>query len=465
MPQGMGCLDMEEAFDSFDLPPYTRSLMDRYFSGNGHEPMYFLYAETAAVGDFISFMESSREAAKGLNGKVYTVRRLREMGFLIPESLPDYIGMKGGEEVKLLDFYILDLKDTTTQGRLCNSHCRKYIKSLKRRERENIDQIWERFRKTGDDYYRNLLMEHYRWTVKYIAERMKARLPDKVELDDLISAGFFGLADAIDAYCPSRDVKFETYCSPRIRGEMLDELRRMDWVPRVTRARARQLAKATQPLESCLGRRPTEEELAEELDMNMDEFDRLRRDTNVAGLVSLDTKYDGDDGGDDGGKDMHKIDAIIDERSTDPLAETQGADFRESLLRDFTRAEKLIITLYHFEDMTMEEIGDVLDLSGSRVSQMHSSIIERLEAKLHGQEEELLGRQSRIREKYIPLSRLISAIEGKLDYRYVADRLENDSDTQGLLEPGRCHSFRVNRRNIDVLGEKIRSYVNEQAGT
>src|SRR5512136_385838 len=154
-------------------------------------------------------------------------------------------------------------------------------------EKLTIDGIWELFHKTHDDYYRNLLLEHYRDLVRYAAERLHNKLPDKVELDDLISAGTFGLMDAIDAYDPARGVKFETYCAPRIKGSILDELRSMDWVPRLVRARAHQLAKATHTLEMHLGRKPDEQELASELNMDPEEFSRLQRDANAASLVSL----------------------------------------------------------------------------------------------------------------------------------------------------------------------------------
>ena len=131
----------------------------------------------------------------------------------------------------------------------------------------DIKQIWKQFHKNHDDHWRNLLIEQYRRLVKYTAERLHTKLPDKVELDDLISAGTFGLMDAIDAFDPLRGVKFETYCSPRIRGSILDYLRSMDWVPRLVRARAHQLAKAMQALETHLGYKPSEEQIAEELNL------------------------------------------------------------------------------------------------------------------------------------------------------------------------------------------------------
>ena len=248
----------------------------------------------------------------------------------------------------------------------------------------DIDQIWDQFHKTGGGHLRNLLMEHYRQLVKYTAERLHSKLPDKVELDDLISAGTFGLMDAIDAFDPARGVKFETYCSPRIRGAILDELRNMDWVPRLVRARASQLAKATRSLETHLGRKPTEKETAKELDIDMEEFNRLQRDANAVSVVSLSTKYNEDDGE----KDIREIDVIKDNKSQDPLTEAQKRDLKNLLTKGLTRAERLIIVLYYYEEMTMKEIGATLDLSESRVSQMHSSIVARLKAQMNNRKKE-----------------------------------------------------------------------------
>jgi RNA polymerase sigma factor for flagellar operon FliA len=255
---------------------------------------------------------------------------------------------------------------------------------VKTEQQITIDQIWEQFHKTRDDHYRNLLMEHYRDLVKYCAERLHSKLPDKVELDDLISAGIFGLMDAIDAFDPTRGVKFETYCAPRIRGSILDELRSMDWVPRLVRARAHQLAKATHSLEMHLGRKPDEQEIAEELEMDMEEFSRLLRDANAASLVSLNTKC----GDDESEKDVREIDVIKDQRSQDPVLEAQKRDLKNLLTKGLTRAERLIIVLYYYEEMTMKEIGATLDLSESRVSQMHSSIVARLKAQMNTRKKE-----------------------------------------------------------------------------
>jgi RNA polymerase sigma factor for flagellar operon FliA len=246
-------------------------------------------------------------------------------------------------------------------------------------EKIDIEKTWQEFFEHRDEDSRNILMEYYRPLVKYVAERLHTKLPDKVEVDDLISAGNFGLMDALNAFDPERGVKFETYCSPRIRGAILDELRSMDWVPRLVRARAHQLTRATLALEAHLGRKPTEQETASELDIDMEEFNRLKRDANAVGLVSLNAKY----GEEEGDKDLREIDILKDQRSADPLTEAQKRDLKSLLTKGLTRAERLIIVLYYYEEMTMKEIGATLDLSESRVSQMHSSIVARLKAQLN----------------------------------------------------------------------------------
>jgi len=248
----------------------------------------------------------------------------------------------------------------------------------------DINRVWERFHKTRDEQNRNLLLEHYRYLVRYTAERLHTKLPGKVELDDLISSGTFGLMDAIDAFDAGRGVKFETYCSPRIRGSILDELRSMDWVPRLVRARAHQLSRAKQSLEAHLGRKPRKEELAEEMDMDITDFERLQQDADAVGIVSLDSQY----GDDEGEKDIREIDIIRDRKSEDPPIEAQKRDLKDLLTKGLTRAERLIVVLYYYEEMTMKEIGATLDLSESRVSQMHSSILLRLKAQLNTRKRE-----------------------------------------------------------------------------
>ncbi|MHC4854848.1 MAG: FliA/WhiG family RNA polymerase sigma factor [Planctomycetota bacterium] len=253
-------------------------------------------------------------------------------------------------------------------------------------EKNDIQQVWTEFFKTRSERCRNILMENYLHLVKYSAERICVKLPDKVELDDLIQAGIFGLKDALEAYDPERGVKFETYCAPRIRGSILDELRSMDWVPRLVRARAHQLGRAMQTLEAELGRIPTEQELAEELELDKVEFHRLQRDANAIGLISLNNSFNESEGE----KDVREIDIIEDQKSKNPVTEAQKRDLKNLISKGLTRAEKLIVILYYYEEMTMKEIGATLDLSESRVSQMHSSIVARLKAQMDTRKKEFV---------------------------------------------------------------------------
>jgi RNA polymerase sigma factor FliA len=253
-------------------------------------------------------------------------------------------------------------------------------------DKTEIAQVWQDFFQAHSEQSRNMLMENYLHLVKYTAERIWVKLPDKVDLDDLIQAGIFGLMDAIDAFDPGRGVKFETYCSPRIRGSILDELRSMDWVPRLVRARAHQLDRARQTLEAHLGRIPTEKELADELQLGNEDFHRLQRDANAIGLISLNNKFNESDGQ----KEVREVDIIEDQKSQNPVTEVQKRDLKNLLSKGLTRAEKLIVFLYYYEEMTMKEIGATLDLSESRVSQMHSSIVARLKAQMNSRKKEFV---------------------------------------------------------------------------
>jgi len=255
---------------------------------------------------------------------------------------------------------------------------------MRTKQKLEVGEIWKKFHTDRDNCSRNLLMEHYFGLVHYAAERLYAKLPGKVELDDLISAGAFGLMDAIDAYDPDRGVKFETYCSARIRGSILDELRNMDWVPRLVRARAQQLRRVTHALETHLGRKPSDKETAEEMKLDKQDFERLKRDANAVSLVSLNTSYTDEDSE----KAVSEIDFIRDRKSQNPVTEAQKRDLKELMTKGLTRAERLIVVLYYYEEMTMKEIGLTLDLSESRVSQMHSSIVARLKAQLNSRKPE-----------------------------------------------------------------------------
>jgi len=244
---------------------------------------------------------------------------------------------------------------------------------------EDIGQLWIEYKSDmSNQELRNRLVEIYLPLVKYNGERIWSRLPEGVELDDLISAGVFGLMDAIDLFDLTRCVKFETYCVPRIRGAMLDELRTMDWVPRLVRSKASKLNEAVRRLEAKLGRQPTEIELAEKMEISVPELEKMILDANAVNLISLNKKWYETDSY----KDVREIDILEDKKGEDPTRRIQKNDLMRLVTKGLNRNERLIIILYYYEEFTMKEIGMTLNLSESRVSQMHSSIVQRLQGQL-----------------------------------------------------------------------------------
>jgi RNA polymerase sigma factor for flagellar operon FliA len=221
-------------------------------------------------------------------------------------------------------------------------------------------------------------MERYLPLVRYNAERVWAKLPEGVDLNDLMSAGVFGLMDAIEAFDMDRGVKFETYCVPRIRGAMLDELRTMDWVPRLVRSKASKMEAARKAVEARVGRPPTELEIAAQMGLPINEFERLKSEASAISLVSLDKKWYETDSY----KDVREVDVVQDGKGEDPTGGIQKLDVMKLVTRGLNRNERLIIILYYYEELTMKEIGNTLGLSESRVSQMHSSIVARLKEQL-----------------------------------------------------------------------------------
>ncbi|MCX7392925.1 MAG: FliA/WhiG family RNA polymerase sigma factor [Planctomycetales bacterium] len=244
----------------------------------------------------------------------------------------------------------------------------------------NIAKLWIEFKQdqTNQDL-RNLLIERFLPLVRYSAERVWSKLPDGVDLNDLISAGVFGLIDAIEAFDLDRGVKFETYCVPRIRGAMLDELRMMDWVPRLVRSKASKLEAARKEAEAELGRPPMDTEIAKKLVIPVEEYEKMKAEASAVNLVSLNKKWYETDSY----KDVREIDIIEDTKGEDPTRSIQKRDLMRLVTKGLNRNERLIIILYYYEELTMKEIGSTLGLSESRVSQMHSSIVTRLKDQLN----------------------------------------------------------------------------------
>jgi len=244
---------------------------------------------------------------------------------------------------------------------------------------EDVSEVWVEYKKDQTNQeLRNRLMERYLPLVRYNAERVWAKLPEGVDLNDLMSAGVFGLMDAIEAFDMDRGVKFETYCVPRIRGAMLEELRTMDWIPRLVRSKASKMEAARKAVEARVGRPPTEAEIAAQMGLPIHEFERLKSEASAISLVSLDKKWYETDSY----KDVREVDVVQDGKGEDPTGGIQKLDVMKLVTKGLNRNERLIIILYYYEELTMKEIGNTLGLSESRVSQMHSSIVARLKEQL-----------------------------------------------------------------------------------
>jgi RNA polymerase sigma factor for flagellar operon FliA len=244
---------------------------------------------------------------------------------------------------------------------------------------DDVADLWKNYKQDQSDRtLRNKLMERYLSLVRYNAERVWAKLPEGVDLNDLISAGVFGLMDAINAFDLERGVKFETYCVPRIRGAMLDELRTMDWVPRLVRSKASKLEAARKQAEAEFGRPPADVEIAKKMQLSLKEFDNLKTEASAVNLVSLNKKWYETDSY----KDVREIDILEDSKGEDPTKGIQKRDLMKLVTKGLNRNERLIVILYYYEELTMKEIGNTLGLSESRVSQMHSSIVARLKDQL-----------------------------------------------------------------------------------
>lgn len=241
-------------------------------------------------------------------------------------------------------------------------------------ETPEVEKLWIDYKATGDPELRNRLIELYYPLVKYISERLLSTLPRSIELDDLTSAGLFGLMDAIDGFDLTRGIKFKTYCTTRVRGSILDELRSQDWVPRLVRLKANRIQRALKTLEARLGREPTEYEMSEELGISVEEYREMSEEANPVTIYSLSDKFE--DSQADGG--LEKSEVIADRRSESPTEAINTKDIIEVLTRNLSQKEGRIIILYYYEGLTMKEIGRILDLTESRVCQIHSNVISRL---------------------------------------------------------------------------------------
>ena len=234
--------------------------------------------------------------------------------------------------------------------------------------------VWLKYKRTRRKIYKNRLIEIYLPLVRNVAERMLMTLPASVELDDLRSMGTFGLIEAIDRFDIDRGVLFKTYCVNRIRGAILDELRALDWVPRLVRHKSNTVDKLGNRMQSKLGRSATIFEMAAELELEVADYQRIEKDAKPVAMLSL--SDDSSDSSDETGNRI--VDLVKDEKGEDPLSHVHRRDLRTLATKTLNKKEQIVVSLYYFEQLSMKEIAKVLGLTESRVCQIHSKVIEKL---------------------------------------------------------------------------------------
>ena len=239
---------------------------------------------------------------------------------------------------------------------------------------DELGRLWESFKGTDSEEARERLILHYAPLVKYVASRVATGLPASVEQADLVSYGMFGLIDALQKFEPGRGNKFETYAIPRIKGAIIDELRAMDWVPRSIRFKAREIEKAHADLEAMLKRQPTEAEMAERLGISRSELHEVVSQISFVSVLALDELVSV---GADRGEQVSLIDTLAD-RGLDPTSGVESQETRGLLaaaINSLSEREKIVVTLYYFEGLTLAEIGEILGVTESRVCQIHTKAV------------------------------------------------------------------------------------------
>lgn len=245
-----------------------------------------------------------------------------------------------------------------------------------------LQDLWRRYKSSGDERARERLVVAYSPLVKYVAGRMGSGLPAHVEEADLISYGLGGLISAIERFDPGRDIKFETYAIARIRGAIIDELRTLDWVPRSVRARAREFERVNMKLEARLHRVPSDEEMAAELGLTVGELQDALLEISNSTIVALDELWTV---ADSSGDQVSLLDTLPDREADDPEALVDQSELRDRVaeaIGGLPDREKLVIALYYYENLTLREIGEVLGVTESRVSQLHTKAMLRMRSKL-----------------------------------------------------------------------------------
>jgi RNA polymerase sigma factor for flagellar operon FliA len=247
-----------------------------------------------------------------------------------------------------------------------------------------LKDLWRRYKSSGSNRAREQLVVAYSPLVKYVAGRMSSGLPAHVEESDLISYGLIGLINAIERFDIEREIKFETYAITRIKGAIIDELRALDWVPRSVRARAREIERVHGKLEHRLHRTPTDDEMAAELGISVEEFQESLVKISNSTVVALDELWAVSDAS---GDQVSLLDTLHDPDAPDPQSLLDASELKDRLadaISALPEREKLVIALYYYENLTLREIGEVLGVTESRISQLHTKAVLRLKSRLQG---------------------------------------------------------------------------------
>jgi RNA polymerase sigma factor FliA len=245
-----------------------------------------------------------------------------------------------------------------------------------------LKDLWRRYKSSGDERARERLVVAYSPLVKYVGGRMASGLPAHVDEADLISYGLVGLINAIERFEPEREIKFETYAITRIKGAIIDELRSLDWVPRSVRSRARDIERANARLEHKLQRAPTDDEMSLELGMTTQEFHDALLQISNSTVAALDELWSVSDAS---GDQVSLLDTLQDPGAPDPAAVMDQTDLKDRVADAIARLperEKLVVALYYYENLTLREIGEVLGVTESRISQLHTKAVLRLRSRL-----------------------------------------------------------------------------------
>ena len=245
---------------------------------------------------------------------------------------------------------------------------------------KTYDNLWETYEETKSEKVREKILMKYLPLVRQIAGGIIGKLPSSVSVDDLIDAGVIGLLESIDRFDTNAEVKFETYAYTRVRGAMMDELRKMDWAPRSLREKSKRVEEAYRTLVKRHGRQPDQDELANELEVPIEKFHQINKEIGAVNIMSLDQEI-----ASSSGESTNLYDVLAEKDTVVTIEVMEDRELKDRMIKEIEKLpknEKLVIALYYYEELTLKEIGEILNLSESRISQIHSKVVKDLKVRL-----------------------------------------------------------------------------------